>query len=78
MRFRVNGIEIQENQTYTTNIFQKKKPHIISTKKNNYGYYTTIIVDPDAPYPSNPTSKYYIHLLVVNSNDIKIKYKPPD
>ena len=36
------------------------------------------MVDPDTPYPSNPTSKYHLHLLVVNSTDIKSTYKPPN
>ena len=78
MKFKINGTEILSNQVYTSDIFSEKKPNITSTKKNNTSLYTTIIVDPDAPYPSNPTAKYFIHLLVVNSQDIKIEYYPPN
>jgi phosphatidylethanolamine-binding protein (PEBP) family uncharacterized protein len=78
MKFAVNGTKIESGIIYTTDMFEKKKPHITSTKKDNTQLYTTIIVDPDAPYPSNPHYKYFIHLLVVNSTDIKVEYHPPN
>lgn len=80
MKFEVNGIKIQPDQIYESKIFQKKKPNITTSPENidpNY-LYTTLMVDPDAPYPSNPTAKYFIHLMVINSNDIIIEYYPPN
>jgi phosphatidylethanolamine-binding protein (PEBP) family uncharacterized protein len=78
MRITINGINLNQTQIYTSDLFKDKKPIITSTKKNNANLFTTIMVDPDAPYPSNPTAKYFIHLLVVNSNDIKVNYYPPN
>lgn len=78
MKISINGTELKHDKIYTSDLFVDKKPHITSTKKNNLNLFTTIILDPDAPYPENPTGKYFIHLLVVNSNDIKIDYYPPN
>lgn len=78
MKITIGEIELEKNKIYTSDIFQYKKPHITSKKKNNHELFTTIMVDPDAPYPSNPTGKYFIHLLVVNSNDVKVEYYPPN
>lgn len=70
--------KIEHGVVYTSDIFEKKIPHIKSNQVDKTQYYTTIIVDPDAPYPSEPTSKYMVHLLVVNSTDIKLEYHPPN
>ena len=78
MKISINGTELKQEKIYTSDLFANKKPNITSTKKNNSNLFTTIIVDPDAPYPENPTGKYFIHLLVVNSNDIKVNYYPPN
>lgn len=78
MKIKVNGIELEKNKVYSTKFFEEKKPYITSTLKDHNNLYTTIMVDPDAPYPSNPTAKYHLHLLVVNSIDIKSNYKPPN
>ena len=77
MKIKLNGVELEQNKVYNYDFFLHSKPIITSNKKNNEYLYTTLIVDPDAPYPSNPTFKYYIHLMVVNSSDIKIDYYPP-
>ena len=77
MKITIDGTELDSNTIYKSNFFLYKKPIIKSTKKNNEYLYTTLIVDPDAPYPSNPTKKYFIHLMVVNSKEIKIDYYPP-
>lgn len=77
MKVKVNGIELNTNTIYTSDFFAHKKPIITSDKKTNECLYTTLIVDPDAPYPSEPKFKYFIHLMVVNSSDIKIDYYPP-
>lgn len=78
MKISINGTVLKHDKIYTSDLFLNKKPNITSKKKNNLNLFTTIIVDPDAPYPENPTGKYFIHLLVVNSNDIKIDYYPPN
>ena len=78
MKILINGMELKPNKIYTSDLFVNKKPNITSTKKNSSNLFTTIMVDPDAPYPENPTAKYFIHLLVVNSNDIKVDYYPPN
>lgn len=77
MKVKVNEIELDTNTIYKADFFAHKKPIITSNKKNNEYLFTTLIVDPDAPYPSNPKYKYWIHLMVVNSSDIKIDYYPP-
>ncbi len=77
MKIKINETELNSNDIYKSNFFLHKKPIITSNKKTNNHLYTTLIVDPDAPYPSKPTKKYFIHLMVVNSNDIKIDYYPP-
>lgn len=40
-------------------------------------YRTIIMVDPDAPSPTNPIYKYWLHLLVINNNEIVLNYEPP-
>jgi phosphatidylethanolamine-binding protein (PEBP) family uncharacterized protein len=56
----------------------KKKPIIISDKIQSDKLYTTIMVDPDAPYPNKPIHKYQIHYLKINSKNIKVAYHPPN
>ena len=53
------------------------EPEINFTKLPNK-LYTTIIVDPDAPSPVNPTKKYYLHMLRINSNQIITPYTGPN
>lgn len=77
MKVKLNGTELNTNTIYTSEFFAHKKPVITSNKKTNKHLFTTLIVDPDAPYPLKPKFKYYIHLMVVNSSDIKIDYYPP-
>ncbi len=50
----------------------------IQFKKNKDKYYTTIIIDPDAPSPKNPTYKYFLHMLKTNSNVDTVEYTGPD
>ena len=77
MKVKINDILLQENKIYTTSqINTKPKIYISDKEKNNL--LTLIIVDPDAHYPQNPTEKYMIHNLVVNTNEIIWKYKSPN
>lgn len=41
-------------------------------------YYTTIMVDPDAPSKTNPIYKYWIHLLIINNNEGIIEFANPN
>ena len=78
MKVFINNQELEKSIIYTSNFFENYEPNIISSKINKNYLYTIMIVDPDAPYPSNPTKKYVLHLLVVNSKDIKAKFHPPN
>ena len=78
MKVTINNRELEDNFIYTSNIFQNHEPNIKSTKIDKKYLYTLLIVDPDAPYPDNPTKKYVLHLLVVNTKDIKAKFHPPN
>ncbi len=40
-------------------------------------YYTILMVDPDAPSPSNPIYKYWLHWLVINNSDTIAFYHYP-
>ena len=46
--------------------------------KEEKKFYTIIIIDPDAPYPSNPIYKYMLHMLVTNNDNIVVKYMGPN
>jgi phosphatidylethanolamine-binding protein (PEBP) family uncharacterized protein len=81
MKVKVNDIFLQESKIYTTLQINKKPKIYISdsdseNKKNNL--LTLLIVDPDAHYPDNPTEKYMIHNLVINTNETIWKYKSPN
>ena len=70
----------RNNERFTNIIFNgyDKPPDI---KIPNDGYYTIIMLDPDAPDPNNPYLKNWLHYLVVNktnsSEDIIKQYTPP-
>ena len=77
MKVKINDIFLQENKIYTTSQINTK-PNIYISEKEKNNLLTLIIVDPDAHYPHNPTEKYMIHNLVVNTNEIIWKYKSPN
>jgi large subunit ribosomal protein L35 len=39
--------------------------------------YTIIMIDPDAPSSANPIYKYWLHLLIINNNQIIVPFEPP-
>lgn len=78
MKFIVDEIEIKQNEIYSSKIFEKKKPIVTSNERKLSNLYCTIIVDPDAPYPSEPKYKYNLHLMVINSSETKVTYSPPN
>ena len=77
MKVKINDILLRENKVYTTSQINRKPKIYISEKENN-NLLTLIIVDPDAHYPDNPTEKYMLHNLVVNTNETIWKYKSPN
>ena len=77
MKVKVNDILLQKNKIYTTQQINKK-PEIYISEKEKDNLLTLIIVDPDAHYPDNPTEKFMIHNLVINTNEIIWKYKSPN
>ena len=77
MKVFVNDILLQENKIYTTSQINRK-PKIYMSEKEKNNLLTLIIVDPDAHYPSNPTEKYMLHNLVINTNETIWKYKSPN
>ena len=46
------------------------KPNI-EFKKDPSKLYTIITIDPDAPSPTNPIYKYFLHMLTVNNSNTK-------
>jgi phosphatidylethanolamine-binding protein (PEBP) family uncharacterized protein len=83
MKVKVNDILLQENKVYTTlQINRKPKIYISEPEKEKdkekNKLLTLLIVDPDAHYPDNPTEKYMIHNLVINTNETIFKYKSPN
>ena len=77
MKVKINDILLQENKIYTTQQINRK-PELYVSEKEKDNLLTLIIVDPDAHYPDNPTEKYMIHNLVINTNEIIWKYKSPN
>ena len=77
MKVNINKIDLIKNKIYSSSIL-KKNIYIKSNKINKNNLYTTLMVDPDAPYPLTPTFKYYLHLLVINNKEIIVDYLPPD
>ena len=49
----------------------------ISFSKQQNKQYTVMMIDPDAPSCSNPTYKYWLHYLCINSDDTIVSYEPP-
>ena len=81
MKVKVNNILLQENKIYTTLQINRKPKIYISEaeqEKEKNKLLTLLIVDPDAHYPDNPTEKYIIHNLVINTNETIFKYKSPN
>jgi phosphatidylethanolamine-binding protein (PEBP) family uncharacterized protein len=77
MKVKINDILLQENKIYTTQQINRK-PELYVSEKEKDNLLTLIIVDPDAHYPDDPTEKYMIHNLVINTNEIIWKYKSPN
>ena len=77
MKVKINDILLRENKVYTTQQINRKPKISISEKEKN-NLLTLIIIDPDAHDPDNPTEKYMLHNLVINTNETIWKYKSPN
>ena len=65
----VNGEVLVLDQT------QIKPKYKFKAKKGEY--HTIIMVDPDAPYPTDAKFKYFLHWIVVNNTDTIVPFSPP-
>ena len=77
MLITVNNTTLQQNNVYKSSLFKNTLPNISTDNVTNTDSYTIIMVDNDAPYPSNNIYKYYMHLLVVDCNKTIFSYIPP-
>ena len=74
LSFENNKIEYNDMLTKQAS---STKPNI-QFKKDPNKLYTIITIDPDAPSPTNPIYKYFLHMLVVNNSDTLMKWTGPD
>jgi len=51
---------------------------VIQFNKEKDKLYTIIIIDPDAPYPSKPSNKYMLHMLITNNDNEVVEYMGPN
>lgn len=68
-----DDIKIENNSTIDLSKVQSKPTIKI---KIPTGYYTLIMVDPDAPSIGNPIYKHWLHWLIINSNDEVVPFEP--
>lgn len=83
-----NNINIQYNETRLNyddkaTIEETRNSPLVSYDKDPNKWYTLMMVDPDAPSPSNPEYRYWLHWLVVNQStksdgNIINEYNGPD
>jgi phosphatidylethanolamine-binding protein (PEBP) family uncharacterized protein len=76
-----NGIQLNYDDEAT--IEETGNIPIVNYDKDPNKWYTLMMVDPDAPSPSNPEYRYWLHWLVVNQSiksdgDIVNEYNGPD
>ncbi|XP_015925899.1 protein D2-like [Parasteatoda tepidariorum] len=65
--YEVNcGADVNINRT-------QEEPSLFWRSSNSNILYTLLMIDPDAPYPQNPTLQNYLHWIIVNipGNNIK-------
>lgn len=53
----------------------QEQPKIQFTPANKF--YTILMVDPDAPSAEDPVNKYWLHWLVMNNNEVVVRFNPP-
>lgn len=70
-----NGIKVNSGNMIPSHKVQLR-PQITFEKKPGK-FYTTVLVDPDAPTRINPVYKYWLHWLVVNNDEIIMPYQGP-
>jgi phosphatidylethanolamine-binding protein len=72
---KINDITVKDGEKIPLNQTQTKP--IISFNKESNKLYTIIMADPDAPFPSNPKYKYWLHMLTINNNMEFAPFNPP-
>ena len=81
MELFIGNNKIAYGEKYDINIFKSREnivlPKIFFDRKPDK-LYTIMMVDPDAPSMNDNKYKYWLHLLIVNNNDIIMPYHPPD
>jgi phosphatidylethanolamine-binding protein (PEBP) family uncharacterized protein len=75
LRIMFDGREIKNEEKLNLQDTQKKPKIRLELQKNKL--YTLMMVDPDAPSPTNPYLKYVLHWLVVNTTDTILPFNPP-
>lgn len=81
MDFLVGNKKITYGEKCDISIFKKNGKiimPIINFDKNPNKLYTIMMIDPDAPSMKNNKYKYWLHLLIINNNDVIVPYHPPD
>lgn len=74
---KIKNVLIENNKKYDISFFDTNVP-IIEFSKKVGKLYTIMIIDQDAPSRKNPIYKYWLHLLIVNTNDTIMHYMPPN
>lgn len=75
LHINIGDISVINGATYSLSSVQRH-PKIRYHRKPDE-LYAIIMVDPDAPSPTNPIMRYMLHLLIINNDDIIVPYKPP-
>lgn len=73
----INNSLVKKDGLISYDIATKNKPKI-QFKRNDYDNYCILTVDPDAPSATSPIYKYWLHMLIVNNENIVIPYEPPN
>jgi large subunit ribosomal protein L35 len=77
LKVTINDKLITDGMLLPLDIAQKQTPKF-EFSENAGKFYTILMVDPDAPSPTNPIYKYWLHMLIINTNQIIVPYNPPD
>jgi phosphatidylethanolamine-binding protein (PEBP) family uncharacterized protein len=76
----VNGQTICHNQKVPYELVHNQSqyaPKIICPKLDPNKLYTLIMVDRDAPSRYNPINSFYLHWMIINTNDVIAEYIQP-
>jgi hypothetical protein len=79
MKILINNsvIEIYDNHLYDYYLFDSSNPIIISDLIKKNKYYTYLIINTNTDSINEPFENIYIHLLIINNNNIIFNYEKP-